>query len=90
MKKNFFTILSLVLVFGIILTGCGNSAKKDSTDTTENMVENTSDSISQGVMKFHLPRSRLPRKRLVLFIIQSRTGFSCSIRTQRCLLNILL
>ncbi len=47
MKKNIFMMLSLVLVFGIMLTGCGNSAESDSPDTTENTAENSLASVSQ-------------------------------------------
>ncbi len=45
--KKFFTMLSLALVFGIMLTGCGNSAVKDSPDTTGNAAEISSASVSQ-------------------------------------------
>ncbi len=48
MKKNIFTMLSLVLVFGIMLTGCGNSAGKESSGTTENAAGNPSASVSQS------------------------------------------
>ncbi len=39
MLKKIFTILSLALVLGIMLTGCGNSAGKGSPDTTGNAAE---------------------------------------------------
>ncbi len=39
MKKNIFKILGLVLVSGIMLTGCGASAGRDSSGTTENTAE---------------------------------------------------
>lgn len=47
MKNNIFKMMSLVLVCGIMLTGCGNSAETDSPDTTENAAENSSASVSQ-------------------------------------------
>ncbi len=47
MKKNIIMMLSLVLVSGIMLTGCGNSAGIDSTDTTENAAENSQASVSE-------------------------------------------
>ncbi len=47
MKKNIIMMLSLVLVLGIMLTGCGNSAGIDSTDTTENAAENSQASVSE-------------------------------------------
>lgn len=34
MKKNIFTMLCLTLISGILLTGCGNSAGKDSSGNT--------------------------------------------------------
>ncbi|XCP86387.1 cyclophilin-like fold protein [Roseburia hominis] len=40
MKKHIFSALSLALVFGVMLTGCGNSAGKDSPNTTESAAEN--------------------------------------------------
>lgn len=48
MKKNIFTMLSLVLGFGIILTGCGNSSRKDSSGATENTTEHSPDSVLQS------------------------------------------
>jgi len=48
MKKNIVMMLSLVLVFGVMLTGCGNSAGKDSSGTTENATENSPVSVSQS------------------------------------------
>ncbi len=47
MRKNFFKVLGLVLVFGIMLTGCGNSAGKDSSGTTENAAADSPASVSQ-------------------------------------------
>lgn len=47
MKKNFFMMLSLVLVLGIMLTGCRNSAGKGSSGTTENAEGNSPASVSQ-------------------------------------------
>ncbi len=47
MKKNIIMMLSLVLVSGIMLTGCRNSAGIDSTDTTENAAENSQASVSE-------------------------------------------
>ncbi len=47
MKKNLFNMLNLILVFGIMLTGCGNSVGGDSSDTTENATENSPASVSQ-------------------------------------------
>ncbi len=44
--KKIFTMLSLALALGITLTGCGNSAGKDSHDTTENTVESSHASVS--------------------------------------------
>ncbi len=44
--KKIFTMLSLALALGITLTGCGNSAGKDSHDTTENAVESSHASVS--------------------------------------------
>ncbi len=40
-------MLNLILVFGIMLTGCGNSVGGDSSDTTENATENSPASVSQ-------------------------------------------
>ncbi len=45
MKKN-FTVLSLALVLGIMLTGCGNSAERDSSGVMENAAENSPASVS--------------------------------------------
>lgn len=47
MKKNIFMILSLVLVFGNLMTGCGNSVKNDSSGITENTTENSTVSVSK-------------------------------------------
>ncbi len=47
MKKHIFIMLGLVLVFGIMLTGCGNSSGTDSPDATENGAENSPVSDSQ-------------------------------------------
>ena len=40
MKKNMFMKTGLILVLGIMLTGCGNSTGKDSSDATGNTTEN--------------------------------------------------
>ncbi len=48
MKKSIFTILSLAVVFGIMLTGCGASTGKDASGTTEKAVGNSSASVSQS------------------------------------------
>ncbi len=48
MKKSVFTILSLAVVFGIMLTGCGASTGKDASGTTEKAVGNSSASVSQS------------------------------------------
>ncbi len=45
--KKFFTMLSLALALEIMLTGCGNSAGKDSPDTTGNAAEISPVSVSQ-------------------------------------------
>ncbi len=41
MKKNIFMMLSLVLVCGNLLTGCGSSAGEDSSGSAEEAVEKT-------------------------------------------------
>ncbi len=46
MKKNIFTMMSLALVLGIMLTGCGKPSEKDTSGTTENTAENFADSVS--------------------------------------------
>lgn len=48
MKKNIYKILSLVLVSGIILTGCGASSGKDSSKTTEDTEAVPIASAAQG------------------------------------------
>jgi len=48
MKKNIFRILGLVFVSGIMLTGCGDSAGRDSSGTTENTAENLISSTPQS------------------------------------------
>ena len=48
MKKNMFMKTGLVLVLGTMLMGCGNSAGKDSSDTTGNMAENAVVSAPQS------------------------------------------
>ncbi len=46
--KKIFTIGSLVLVFGIILAGCGDSTGKDSPGTTEAETGSSPSSLSQS------------------------------------------
>ncbi len=48
MKKNIFTVLSLVLLFAIMLTGCGNSDRKESSGAAENATPNSSALGSQS------------------------------------------
>ncbi len=48
MKKNIFTVLSLVLLFAIMLTGCGNSDRKESSGAAENAIPNSSALGSQS------------------------------------------
>ncbi len=48
MKKNIFIMISLVFVFGMMLTGCGNSAGKDMSGTTENTTGNSPASVTQS------------------------------------------
>jgi len=48
MKNNIFKVMGLVLVFGTILTGCGNSAGKDSSAMTESASVNSPVSVSQS------------------------------------------
>ncbi len=48
MKRNIFTMLSLFFVLGIMLTGCGNSAGKDSSGTTEGAAGDSSAFASQS------------------------------------------
>ncbi len=47
MKNNIIKMLSPILVCGIMLTGCGNSAGTDSSEVTEYTAENSSASVSQ-------------------------------------------
>ncbi len=48
MKNNIIKMLSPILVCGIMLTGCGNSAGTDSSEIKENTAENSSASVSQS------------------------------------------
>ncbi len=48
MKKNIFTMLSLAIVFGIMLAGCGASSGKDPSDAVENTAGNSSAIVSQS------------------------------------------
>ncbi len=48
MKNNIFKVMGLALVLGAVLTGCGNSAGKDSSATTESAAVNSPVSDSQS------------------------------------------
>ncbi len=48
MKNNIFKVMGLALLLGTVLTGCGNSAGKDSSATTESATVNLSGSDSQS------------------------------------------
>ena len=48
MQKNIFMKSSLVLMLGIMLAGCGNSAGKDSSDATGNPAENPAPQSEEG------------------------------------------
>jgi len=48
MKNNIFKVMGLALVLGTVLTGCGNSAGKDSAATTESATVNSPVSDSQS------------------------------------------
>jgi len=48
MKKSIFTLLSLALALGIILTGCGNPGGKDFPDTEADAAANSPAFISQS------------------------------------------
>lgn len=48
MKKSIYAMLSLVLVCGMFLAGCGNSTGKDSSDAAENSEGKLAVSVSQS------------------------------------------
>ncbi len=56
MKKKVFKMLGLVFVSGIMLTGCGDSAGRDSSaateNTTEKLISSTSQSATELVVRF--------------------------------------